>query len=327
MKFKAYLVEEVEGSFNGSIQEIELPPLEDGKVSIKVHYSSLNYKDALASTGVKGVARSYPFVPGIDVAGEITESSDERYSVGDLVVATGYKIGMAVFGGFGEMVQLPSDWLVKLPSGLTLQEAMNIGTAGLTAGASVKKIIDSGISKDLPVLVSGATGGVGSVAVNLLSKLGYEVHALTGKSEESETLKDMGAKQVLLRDEFMAEPIKALDKGIYGGAVDTVGGDILAKMLSMISNEGSVSCCGNVGGMKFTSSVFPFILRGVSLIGIDSAESPIDFKDEIWNLFATDWALELNKYSKVISLDQIEDEITKILKGQQVGRVVIKHGV
>jgi putative YhdH/YhfP family quinone oxidoreductase len=327
MKFKAYLVEEVEGSFNGSIQEIELPPLEDGKVSIKVHYSSLNYKDALASTGVKGVARSYPFVPGIDVAGEITESSDERYSVGDLVVATGYKIGMAVFGGFGEMVQLPSDWLVKLPSGLTLQEAMNIGTAGLTAGASVKKIIDSGISKDLPVLVSGATGGVGSVAVNLLSKLGYEVHALTGKSEESETLKNMGAKQVLLRDEFMAEPIKALDKGIYGGAVDTVGGDILAKMLSMISNEGSVSCCGNVGGMKFTSSVFPFILRGVSLIGIDSAESPINFKDEIWNLFATDWALELNKYSKVISLDQIEDEITKILKGQQVGRVVIKHGV
>lgn len=327
MKFKAYLVEEVEGSFNGSIQEIELPPLEDGKVSIKVHYSSLNYKDALASTGVKGVARSYPFVPGIDVAGEITESSDERYSVGDLVVATGYKIGMAVFGGFGEMVQLPSDWLVKLPSGLTLQEAMNIGTAGLTAGASVKKIIDSGISKDLPVLVSGATGGVGSVAVNLLSKLGYEVHALTGKSEESETLKDMGAKQVLLRDEFMAEPIKALDKGIYGGAVDTVGGDILAKMLSMISNEGSVSCCGNVGGMKFTSSVFPFILRGVSLIGIDSAESPINFKDEIWNLFATDWALDLNKYSKVISLDQIEDEITKILKGQQVGRVVVKHGV
>ena len=327
MKFKAYLVEEVEGSFNGSIQEIELPPLEDGKVSIKVHYSSLNYKDALASTGVKGVARSYPFVPGIDVAGEITESSDERYSVGDLVVATGYKIGMAVFGGFGEMVQLPSDWLVKLPSGLTLQEAMNIGTAGLTAGASVKKIIDSGITKDLPVLVSGATGGVGSVAVNLLSKLGYEVHALTGKSEESETLKDMGAKQVLLRDEFMAEPIKALDKGIYGGAVDTVGGDILAKMLSIISNEGSVSCCGNVGGMKFTSSVFPFILRGVSLIGIDSAESPINFKDEIWNLFATDWALELNKYSKVISLDQIEDEITKILKGQQVGRVVIKHGV
>ena len=327
MKFKAYLVEEVEGSFNGSIQEIELPPLEDGKVSIKVHYSSLNYKDALASTGVKGVARSYPFVPGIDVAGEITESSDERYSVGDLVVATGYKIGMAVFGGFGEMVQLPSDWLVKLPSGLTLQEAMNIGTAGLTAGASVKKIIDSGISKDLPVLVSGATGGVGSVAVNLLSKLGYEVHALTGKTEESETLKDMGAKQILLRDEFMAEPIKALDKGIYGGAVDTVGGDILAKMLSMISNEGSVSCCGNVGGMKFTSSVFPFILRGVSLIGIDSAESPINFKDEIWNLFATDWALELNKYSKVISLDQIEDEITKILKGQQVGRVVIKHGV
>tara|TARA_B100000768_G_scaffold55492_1_gene54009 strand:- start:139 stop:753 length:615 start_codon:yes stop_codon:yes gene_type:complete len=203
---------------------------------------------------------------------------------------------------------------------------MRIGTAGLTAAASVKKIIDSGLSNNLPVLVSGATGGVGSVAVNLLSNLGYEVHALTGKSEEVQTLKDMGASEVVLREGFMADPIKALDKGIYGGAVDTVGGDILAKIISMVSNEGSVSCCGNVGGMKFTSSVFPFILRGVSLIGIDNAESPLEFKKMIWELLANDWSLDLNKYSKTISLNEVGNEITKILNGQQVGRVIIKHG-
>ena len=326
MKYKAYLVEEIDGVFEGSVQELELPVLENRMVTIKVHYSSLNYKDALASTGVKGVVREYPFVPGIDVAGEVIESNDDKFNVGDLVIASGYKIGMAFYGGFGEMVQLPNEFIVNLPDGLSLKQSMQIGTAGLTAAASVKKIIDSGLSNNLPVLVSGATGGVGSVAVNLLSNLGYEVHALTGKSEEVQTLKDMGASEVVLREDFMADPIKALDKGIYGGAVDTVGGDILAKIISMVSNEGSVSCCGNVAGMKFTSSVFPFILRGVSLIGIDNAESPLEFKKKIWQLLSNDWSLDLNKYSKTISLNEVRDEITKILNGQQVGRVVIKHG-
>jgi len=327
MKYKAYLVEENEGVFKGSVQELDKPEIEEGKVIIKVHYSSLNYKDALAATGVKGVVRSYPFVPGIDVAGEILESTDSNFSQGDLVVATGYKIGMAEFGGFGEIVHLNSKWVVKLPEGLSLNEAMNIGTAGITAAASVKKIIDSGISKELPILVSGATGGVGSVAVNLLSNLGYEVHAITGKPEQNEVLKEMGASHIIDRRDFMADPVKALDKGVYGGGVDTVGGDILSKMLSMISNEGAVSCCGNVAGMKFTSSVFPFILRGVSLIGIDSAESPIEFKAGLWKLLANEWMLELDKYSKIIALENVDQEIEKILNGQQVGRVVIKHGV
>tara|TARA_B110000967_G_C18899477_1_gene573557 strand:+ start:4478 stop:5461 length:984 start_codon:yes stop_codon:yes gene_type:complete len=327
MKYKAYLVEESDGVFKGSVKELDKPEIEEGKVIIKVHYSSLNYKDALAATGVKGVVRSYPFVPGIDVAGEILESTDNNFSKGDLVVATGYKIGMAEFGGFGEIVHLNSNWVVKLPDGLSLNEAMNIGTAGITAAASVKKIIDSGISKQLPVLVSGASGGVGSVAVNLLSNLGYEVHAITGKPEQDKILKNMGATQIIDRKEFMADPVKALDKAAYGGGVDTVGGDILSKMLSMIANEGAVSCCGNVAGMKFTSSVFPFILRGVSLIGIDSAESPLEFKKELWNLLANDWLLNLEKYSKVISLEDIDKEIDKILNGQQIGRVVIKHGV
>ena len=326
MDYKAYLIEELDGVYSGSIKELQMRDIEPGNVIIKVHYSSLNYKDALAASGVKGVASSYPFVPGIDVVGTVLESADERFSEGDIVVATGYKIGMAVHGGFGEIVHLPADWVLHLPENIEMFDAMSIGTAGITAAACVKKIIDSGISKDLPVLVSGATGGVGSVSVNILSKLGYEVHAITGKTNEDKTLLDMGATQIIQRSDYMAEPVRALDKAIYAGAVDTVGGDMLAKMISMITNEGAISCCGNVGGMKFTSSVFPFILRGVSLIGIDSAESPIELKKELWRLLSSEWQLELKSQTKEISLDTIGEEVNKILQGQQVGRIVIKHG-
>jgi len=324
--YKAYLVEELDGVYSGSIKELQMQDIESGNVIIKVHYSSLNYKDALAASGVKGVASSYPFVPGIDVAGEILESSTDNFKIGDKVIATGYKLGMSVFGGFGELVQIPQEWVVPLPSNFSFIDAMSLGTAGLTAGACVKKILNNSPSFKDPVLVSGATGGVGSVAVNLLSSLNFEVHAITGKLNEETILKKMGASKVIDRNEFMAEPIKPLDKAVYSAGVDTVGGDILAKMLSMIKSHGSVACCGNVAGMKFTSSVFPFILRGVSLIGVDSAESEINFKKEIWDLFSNDWSLNLDDYSKVISLEDIGDEITKILDGKQIGRVVIKHG-
>ena len=326
MKYKAYLVEQKDDQFSGSIKELDAPSIEPGHLLISVHYSSLNYKDALASTGVKGVAKEYPFVPGIDVVGTVLESADERFSEGDIVVATGYKIGMAVHGGFGEIVHLPADWVLHLPENMEMFDAMSIGTAGITAAACVKKIIDSGISNDLPVLVSGATGGVGSVAVNILSKLGYEVHAITGKTDENQTLADMGATKIIQRADYMQEPARALDKALYAGAVDTVGGDMLAKMISMISNEGAISCCGNVGGMKFTSSVFPFILRGVSLIGIDSAESPIELKKELWRLLSSEWQLDLKSQTKEINLETIGEEVNKILQGQQVGRIVIKHG-
>ena len=326
MDFKAYLVEELDGVYSGSIKELQMRDIEAGNVIIKVHYSSLNYKDALAATGVKGVASSYPFVPGIDVAGEILESTSDNFKAGDKVIATGYKLGMSVFGGFGELVQIPQEWVVPLPSDFSLLNAMSFGTAGLTAGACVKKILNNNPSFKNPVLVSGATGGVGSVAVNLLSNLNFEVHAITGKLNEELILKKMGASKVIDRNEFMTEPVKALDKAIYSAGVDTVGGDILSKMLSMIEGHGSVACCGNVAGMKFTSSVFPFILRGISLIGVDSAESDINFKKEIWNLFSSNWSLALDDYSKVIPLEDIGDEITKILDGKQIGRVVIKHG-
>ena len=326
MKYKAYLVEENEGKHSGQVKEIEMPSLDDGNVIIKVHYSSLNYKDALASSGVKGVVKSYPFVPGIDVAGEIIETSNSEFSVGDNVVATGYKIGMSVFGGFGELVQLPSKWVLKLPAELNSFDSMCYGTAGITAAACVKKIVDSNVSNELPVLVSGATGGVGSISVGILSKLGYQVHAISGKQDKIETLKSMGASEVILRDEFTNEPVKALDKAIYGGAVDTVGGEILAKIISMVTNQGVVSCCGNVAGAMFTSSVFPFILRGVQLSGIDSAESSLVLKKELWNLLSNEWSLNLTDHIKTIQIDGIEDEVKKILNGNQVGRVVIKHG-
>ena len=326
MDYKAYLVEELDGVYSGSIKELHMNDIESGNVIIKVHYSSLNYKDALAASGVKGVVSSYPFVPGIDVAGEILESTSDNFKAGDKVIATGYKLGMSVFGGFGELVQIPQEWVVPLPSNLSFLDAMSLGTAGLTAGACVKKILNNNPSFKNPVLVSGATGGVGSVAINLLSNLNFEVHAITGKLNEDLILKKMGASKVIDRNEFIAEPVKALDKAIYSAGVDTVGGDILSKMLSMIESHGSVACCGNVAGMKFTSSVFPFILRGISLIGVDSAESDINFKKEIWDLFSRDWSIGLDEYCKVVPLEDIGDEITKILDGKQVGRVVIKHG-
>lgn len=326
MKYKAYLVEENEGKYNGQIKELEMSSLDDGNVIIKVHYSSLNYKDALASSGAKGVVRSYPFVPGIDVAGEIIESSNPEFVAGDNVVATGYKIGMSVYGGFGELVQLPAKWVLKLPDALNSFDSMCYGTAGITAAACVKKIVDADVSNELPVLVSGATGGVGSISVGILAKLGYEVHAISGKQDEIETLKTMGASKVILRDDYTNEPAKALDKAIYGGAVDTVGGEILAKMISMVANHGVVSCCGNVAGAMFTSSVFPFILRGVQLSGIDSAESSLTLKKELWNLLSDQWSLNLTDHTKTIQIDGIGDEVKKILEGNQVGRVVIKHG-
>ena len=326
MKYKAYLVEENEGKYNGQIKELEMSSLDDGNVIIKVHYSSLNYKDALASSGAKGVVRSYPFVPGIDVAGEIIESSNPEFVAGDNVVATGYKIGMSVYGGFGELVQLPAKWVLKLPDALNSFDSMCYGTAGITAAACVKKIVDADVSNELPVLVSGATGGVGSVSVGILAKLGYEVHAISGKQDEIETIKTMGASKVILRDDYTNEPAKALDKAIYGGAVDTVGGEILAKMISMVANHGVVSCCGNVAGAMFTSSVFPFILRGVQLSGIDSAESSLTLKKELWNLLSDQWSLNLTDHIKTIQIDGIGDEVKKILEGNQVGRVVIKHG-
>ena len=325
MTYKGYLVEEINGSFVGSVKDIDVPNLIDGNILIQVKHSSLNFKDALASSGAKGVVKSYPFVPGIDVAGEVIETRSSKFSVGDKVIATGYKIGMSEFGGFGEIVHLPDNWVIKMPKNFSTYLAMSYGTAGLTAAASVKKIVDLCDFNSGPALISGATGGVGSISVGIMSKLGVEVHALTGKPDESELLSKMGASEILRRDDFMSEPVKALDKGIYTSAIDTVGGNVLAKIISLVNNHGVISCCGNVAGVSFESSVFPFILRGIHLCGIDSAESSLDLKESLWELLSDEWSLNLSNQTKTVKIYDIDKEIAKILKGDQIGRIVIEH--
>ena len=326
MQYSAYYVEEIEGEFSASISKLELEKPAEGFVQIKVSHSSLNYKDALSASGNKGVTRNYPFVPGIDAAGAISDSNSSQFTEGDEVIVTGYDMGMNTPGGFGEFINVPVGWVVKKPDNLTSLEAMSIGTAGLTAAASVLKIYESSKESDLPVLVSGATGGVGSIAVMLMSKLGKEVSALTGKSSSVDFLKSIGATSVIMRDEYLDSPSKAMERPLFSCAIDTVGGNVLSKMLPQLSPHGVVACCGNVAGIEVNTTVFPFILRGISLCGIDSAESAIDFKSSIWQKFADEWKLDFSSIIKIVTKENLQPEIDLILKGGQKGRVVLTHG-
>ena len=326
MQYSAYYVEEKDGVFSASISKLELEKPVDGFVQIKVSHSSLNYKDALSASGNKGVTRNYPFVPGIDAAGIITDANSSSFNEGDEVIVTGYDLGMNTPGGFGEYINVPAGWVVKKPSALTSLEAMSIGTAGLTAAASALKIYESSQESDLPVLVSGATGGVGSIGVMLMSKLGKEVSALTGKSTSTDFLKSIGASNIIMRDEYLETPAKAMERPMFSSAIDTVGGNVLSKMLPQISPHGVVACCGNVAGIEVNTTVFPFILRGITLSGIDSAESSLAFKTSIWNKFADEWNLDLSSMIKIVTKENLQQEIDLILQGGQQGRVVLKHG-
>ena len=326
MQYSAYYVEEKDSAFSASISKLELEKPADGYVQIKVSHSSLNYKDALSASGNKGVTRTYPFVPGIDAAGIITDANSSTFNDGDEVIVTGYDMGMDTPGGFGEYINVPAGWVVKKPSALTSLEAMSIGTAGLTAAASVLKIYESSQESDLPVLVSGATGGVGSIGVMLMSKLGKEVSALTGKSSSADFLKSLGATKIIMRDEYLEAPAKAMERPLFSSAIDTVGGNVLSKMLPQISPHGVVACCGNVAGIEVNTTVFPFILRGITLAGIDSAESSLAFKTSIWNKFADEWNLDLSSMIKIVTKENLQQEIDLILQGGQQGRVVLTHG-
>ena len=326
MKYSAYYVEEKDGAFSASISELELQKPEDGFVQIKVSHSSLNYKDALSASGNKGVTRNYPFVPGIDAAGMIADANSSQFTDGDEVIVTGYDMGMNTPGGFGEYINVPAKWVVKKPLNLSSLEAMSIGTAGITAAASVLKIHESSEASNLPVLVSGATGGVGSISVMLISKLGKEVSALTGKSSSTDFLESIGANNIIMRDEYLESPAKAMERPLFSSAIDTVGGNVLSKMLPQISPHGVVACCGNVAGIEVNTTVFPFILRGITLAGIDSAESPLEFKTSIWNKFADEWKLDLSSMIRVVFKENLQQEIDLILEGGQQGRVVLQHG-
>ncbi|WP_432205388.1 YhdH/YhfP family quinone oxidoreductase (plasmid) [Cetobacterium somerae] len=326
MKFKSFLITEENGDFKRNIIEKDITELPAHDTLIKVSYSSLNYKDALSSSGNKGVTRNYPHTPGIDAAGVIIESSNENLKPGTEVLVTGYDFGMNTSGGYQEYIKVPSEWVVPLPKGLTLKESMIYGTAGLTAAISVYKLVVKGEVKpeDGEILVTGATGGVGSIATMLLKKLGYEVVAVTGKLQEIDYLLEIGASKVIHRDELAATS-KPMLRGVYAGVIDTVGGNILSTALKALKYNGVATACGNAAGISFESSVFPFILRGVTLYGVDSVEISMKERTIIWEKLAQDWKVEgLDKVLNEVTLNELSDKIDSILAGTNVGRVLVK---
>ena len=294
---------------------------------IKVKFSSLNYKDALSASGNKGVTRNYPHTPGIDAAGVIEKTTGSKFKIGDEVIVTGYDMGMNTSGGFGEYIKVPESWIVKKPDNFSLSESMAFGTAGLTAGLCLRKLLLHGLKpEDGEVFVSGVTGGVGIISLMLFSKIGFDVTAITGKTDQADLLKSLGAKKIIDRNELDLDLISPLQKPIYAGGIDAVGGKILSNLICSTSQRAAIACCGMVGGISLDTSIFPFILRGLSLFGIDSAESLLETKEEIWNNFATDWKLEnIDQNINNISLEDLPREIEKILKGDQVGRVRIAY--
>ena len=327
MEYNALVTTEDNKSFINSIEKKDISTLPDNDTLVKVKFSSLNYKDALSASGNKGVTRNYPHTPGIDAAGIIEETTSKNFQVGDEVIITGYDMGMNTFGGFGEYIRVPQEWIVKKPGNLSLSESMAFGTAGLTAGLCLRKLLLHGLKPDDgEVFVSGVTGGVGIISLMLFSKLGFDVTAITGKMDQEKLLKNLGAKTVLNRNDLDSDLISPLQKPIYAGGIDAVGGKILANLICSTSQRAAIACCGMVGGLSLDTSIFPFILRGLSLFGIDSAESLLETKEEVWNNFATSWKLEnIDENIKDISLNELPSEIDKILNGKQIGRVRIVY--
>ncbi|QUE74140.1 YhdH/YhfP family quinone oxidoreductase [Stutzerimonas stutzeri] len=318
--------ENASGRFETQVVERNIDELPAGEVLIRVSYSSLNYKDALSASGNRGVTRNFPHTPGIDAAGVVTESSVSEFFAGDEVIVTGYDLGMNTAGGFGQYIRVPAAWVIKRPAGLSLREAMALGTAGLTAALCVDKLEQAGLeATDAPVLVTGATGGVGSIAVALLASLGYHVAAVTGKPDHADFLTGLGAKQVLERSALQAGTEKPLLREQWAGAVDTVGGDILFNVVKSLQRGASVACCGLTAGTNFQASVLPFILRGVNLLGVDSVEIPLVVKASMWDRLSVQWKLpNLDALVKEITLAELPAAIAQMLNGQQAGRMLVR---
>lgn len=326
--YKALIVKEIEGEFPISIEQRSIDSLPSGEVLIKVSYSSLNYKDALSASGVKFITKNYPHTTGIDAAGVVVSSVDGRFKAGDEVIVTGFDLGMDTDGGHAEYIRVPAVWVVPLPKGLSLKEAMIIGTAGFTAGLSVMEVIKRGIKpEDGPVIVSGATGGVGSVAVKILSKLGYEVHAISVSRELDDYLFGLGAKKVVLADDFQKPDEKGaqLLEPEYAAVIDSVGGQILSTLIKKLKYGGIATTCGLVNGIELDLTIFAFINRGVQVSGIDSVWIPMEKRLPVWEHLATDWKIDLDESMfTVFPLEDLESYIRKILKGQMKGRGIVK---
>ncbi len=322
--FRAFVVEENDGAFTGTIKRKGIQDLPEGDLFVKVDYSSLNYKDALSSTGDKGVTKQYPHTPGIDAVGTVITSETQHFHPGDNVIITSYDFGMNTDGGFEEYIRVPSEWAIPLPEHLSMREAVIYGTAGLTAGLSVLRLTGLVKPDDGNILVSGATGGVGSLSVAILHKMGYFVTAITGKESEKDFLLNLGAQDIILRKDFENLDKKPLLRASYAGAIDTVGGIILENILKSTQSLGAVTCCGNVASPKLELTVFPFILRGITLIGIDSQHCPLSYREEVWKKLALDWKpAMLSENFNEISLDEIQEKIHLMLQGKLKGRTII----
>ncbi|MEK3714554.1 acrylyl-CoA reductase family protein [Paenibacillus sp. FSL R7-0333] len=324
--FQALVVDKTE-PFSVEVRPVSLQELPAGEVLIKVAYSSVNYKDGLASIPNGNIVRNYPFIPGIDLSGMVVSSKDSRFREGQSVIATSYGIGVSHFGGFSEYARIPADWVVELPEGLTLREAMIYGTAGFTAAMSVQALEAQGMTPDQgKVLVTGATGGVGGAATAILAKLGYLVTASTGRIEEAGYLQELGAAEVISREEVAGTAVKPLDKQLWQAAVDSVGGAPLAAVLSKIAYGGAVAASGLTAGTAVPTTVLPFILRGVSLLGIDSVACPMETRTKLWQRMAGDMKPEVldTLVDREISLTELPVALQDILQSGTRGRVLVR---
>ncbi len=326
--FKALLIEEDEGKVRSGFVTLDESRLDPGSVTIRVSYSSVNYKDALAATGAGKIIRRFPCVGGIDLSGTVIESADPRFKAGDPVIATSFDIGVAHHGGYAEFARVPGDWVVPLPAGLSLYEAMALGTAGFTAALAVLRMEENRLSPgNGPVIVTGATGGVGSLAVDILARRGYHVVALTGKASEADYLKRLGAAEVMLRQDLELTKVRALDRARWAGAVDNLGGDILAWIASTMQQGGTIASIGLAASMTLNTTVAPFILRGVSLLGIDSGYIREPYRQSVWQHLATDMRPpHLASMARKIAFADLPATFAEYVAGRARGRVVVEIG-
>lgn len=326
MKYKGFLVNETEKGFVGEISTLNTENLIEGDVLIKVEYSSLNYKDALSASGNKGVTKNYPHTPGIDAAGIVVESKVESFKPGDEVIVTGFDLGMNTPGGYAEYIRVPAEWIVKLPEGLSLKESMILGTAGFTAAISVMRLAEIVKPEDGKIVVTGASGGVGSIALAMLSESGYHTVAISGKDNEHDFLKLLGANEIISRREWLEMPDKAILPARFAGAIDTVGGEILVRIIKSVQQNGAITTCGSVASVNMNNmTVFPFILRAVTLIGISAQNYPANKRSFVWeNLAGPYKPNQLMNMFREISLNELSGAISEILSGKIKGRTIIK---
>lgn len=294
------------------------------EVLIQVAYSSLNYKDALSASGHKGITRTFPHIPGIDAAGTVVSDTSHTFMAGEEVLVTGFDLGMNTHGGLAAFISVPANWVIKKPKNLSSHEAMQWGTAGITAAMAVDQLQKNDIfPASGPILVTGATGGVGMVAIKLLVKLGYQVHALTRKTDQSLFLKNLGVSEVIAFNDFMQDATRALYPQQFAGAVDALGGEVLVKILKSLKNGGAVAACGMANEVNIPMQIYPFILRGAKLLGVYSADSPLAYKQKMWDMMAGEWQIDLSAISKTITLEEAPMYLNNMLHGQSFGRVVV----